>query len=151
MIQWAMALIILFDTVLICTLYVLDHKNVVRYVKLEEWAEDWLKRLEQKHDALESQIVNVAARIAEAERKIGEIEKRLNDQKLVIELVKNRLDEINELLPKDQKGEILRNHVLLQQLNDEMERNLQMEKDWNDGVAAILNYGKPITEVNKNE
>lgn len=130
MIQWAMALVILFDTVLICTLYVLDHKNVVRYVKLEEWAEDWLKRLEQKHDALECQIVNAAARIAEAERRIREIE---------------------DLMPKDHKGEMLRNHVLLQQLNDEMERNLQMEKDWNDGVAAILNYGKPITEVNKNE
>jgi len=94
-----------------------------RYIKLEEWAEDWLKRLEQKCEANTEQIAKLAAKIVQME----------------------------DLLPKDHKGEMLRNHVLLQQLNDEMERNLQMEKDWNDGVAAILNYGKPITEVNRNE
>jgi len=94
-----------------------------RYIKLEEWAEDWLKRLEQKGEANTDQIAKLAAKIVQME----------------------------DLLPKDHKGEMLRNHVLLQQLNDEMERNLQMEKDWNDGVAAILNYGKPITEVNRNE
>lgn len=132
MIQWAMALVILFDTVLICTLYVLGHKNVVRYVKLEEWAEDWLKRLEQKHDALQCQIVNAAARIAEMERKFGEMEK---------------------MLPKNGNGEVLRNQVLLQQMNDEMERGIKMEREWNNSVAAILNYSKPITdsEVKTNE
>ena len=130
MILWAIALVTLVNTCLICVLVVLHHKNMVRYIKLEEWTEDWLKRLEQKHDALECQIVNAAARIAEAERKYGEMEK---------------------LLPKGGNGEIIRNQVLLQQLNDEMERNLQMEREWNEGVAAILNYGKPITEVNKNE
>ena len=111
MILWAMALVILADTVLICVLFVLDHKNVVRYVKLEEWAEDWLKRLEQKHDALECQIVNAAARIAEMERKYG-------------------------------KGEVIRYNELLQKMNDEMEKSLKMEKDFNEGLQNILRYGE---------
>ena len=38
-----------------------------------------------------------------------------------------------------------------QKMNDEMERSLKMEKDWNDGLMSILNYGKPNAEVNKNE
>lgn len=120
------------DTFLICVLFVLYHKNMVRYIKLEEWTEDWLKRMEQKHDALECQIVNAAARIAEMERKFGEMEK---------------------LLPKNGNGEVLRNQVLLQQMNDEMERGIKMEREWNDSVAAILNYSKPITdsEVKTNE
>ena len=121
MILWLMALVILADTVLICVLFELDHKNVVRYVKLEEWAEDWLKRLEQKHDALECQIVNAAARIAEMERKYGDMEK---------------------LLPKNGKGEIVRYNELLQKMNDEMEKSLKMEKDFNEGLQNILRYGE---------
>ena len=121
MILWLMALVILADTVLICALYVLDHKNVVRYVKLEEWAEDWLKRLEQKHDALECQIVNAAARIAEMERKYGDMEK---------------------LLPKNGNGEVIRYNDLLQKMNDEMEKSLKMEKDFNEGLQNILRYGE---------
>ena len=121
MILWLMALVILADTVLICVLFELDHKNVVRYVKLEEWAEDWLKRLEQKHDALECQIVNAAARIAEIERKYGDLEK---------------------LLPKNGKGEVVRYNELLQKMNDEMEKSLKMEKDFNEGLQNILRYGE---------
>ena len=121
MILWLMALVILADTVLICVLFELDHKNVVRYVKLEEWTEDWLKRLEQKHDALECQIVNAAARIAEMERKYGDMEK---------------------LLPKNGKGEIVRYNELLQKMNDEMEKSLKMEKDFNEGLQNILRYGE---------
>lgn len=121
MILWLMALVILADTVLICALFVLDHKNVVRYVKLEEWAEDWLRRLEQKHDALECQIVNAAARIAEMERKYGDLEK---------------------LLPKNGKGEVVRYNELLQKMNDEMEKSLKMEKDFNEGLQNILRYGE---------
>ena len=99
-----------------------------KYVMLEEWAEDWLKRLEQKHDALECQIVNAAARIAEMERKYGELEK---------------------MFPKDGNNEVLRHNVLLQQMNDEMERSLKMEREWNDGLSSIMNYGKPNYEVNE--
>ena len=121
MILWLMALVILADTVLICALFVLDHKNVVRYVKLEEWAEDWLRRLEQKHDALECQIVNAAARIAEMERKYWDLEK---------------------LLPKNGKGEVVRYNELLQKMNDEMEKSLKMEKDFNEGLQNILRYGE---------
>ena len=121
MILWLMALVILADTVLICVLFELDHKNVVRYVKLEEWTEDWLKRLEQKHDALECQIVNAAARIAEMERKYGDLEK---------------------LLPKNGKGEVVRYNELLQKMNDEMEKSLKMEKDFNEGLQNILRYGE---------
>ena len=130
MILWAIALVTLVDTCLICVLVVLHHKNMVRYIKLEEWTEDWLKRLEQKHDALECQIVNAAARIAQAEQAINGLQ---------------------ELLPKNGKGEIVRYNALLQQMNDEMERSLKMEREWNEGVAAIMNYSKPIVEVNNNE
>lgn len=126
---WAIAFSVMANTALICLLFVLNHRDMVRYLKLEEWTEDWLKRLEQKHEALECQIVNAAARIAEMERKFKEME---------------------ELLPKGGNGEIIRNQVLLQQLNDEMERGLEMERRWNEGVANILNY-KPITEVSKND
>lgn len=130
MILWAIALVTLVDTCLICMLVVLHHKNMVRYIKLEEWTEDWLKRLEQKHDALECQIVNAAARIAQTEQAINGLQ---------------------ELLPKNGKGEIVRYNALLQQMNDEMERSLKMEREWNEGVAAIMNYSKPIVEVNNNE
>jgi len=94
-----------------------------RYIALEEWAEDWLKRLEQKCEANEDHIARLTAKLVAME----------------------------DLLPKTGNGEIIRNQILLQQMNDEMERSLRMEKEWNDGVSAILNYGKPITEVNKNE
>ena len=94
-----------------------------RYIALEEWAEDWLKCLEQKCEANTDQIAKLAAKIVAME----------------------------ELLPKTGNGEVVRHQVLLQQLNDEMEKNLRMEREWNEGVAAILNYGKPITEVNNNE
>ena len=87
-----------------------------RYIKLEEWAEDWLKRLEQKCEANTDQIAKLAAKIVQME----------------------------ELLPKNGNGEMIRNQVLLQQMNDELERGLNMEREWNEGVAAILNYGKPI-------
>jgi len=90
----------------------LEHK----YVALEEWAEDWLKRLEQKCEANTDQIAKLAAKIVQME----------------------------ELLPKNGNGEMIRNQVLLQQMNDELERGLNMEREWNEGVAAILNYGKPI-------
>ena len=130
MILWTMAFVILVELVLVCVLFILNHRAMECYIKLEEWAEDWLKRLEQKHEALECQIVNAAARIAEMERKHKEME---------------------ELLPKGGNGELIRNQILLQQMNDEMERGLRMEKEWNDSVNAILNYGKPITEVKTNE
>ena len=90
----------------------LEHK----YVALEEWAEDWLKRLEQRCEANTDQIAKLAAKIVQME----------------------------ELLPKNGNGEMIRNQVLLQQMNDELERGLNMEREWNEGVAAILNYGKPI-------
>ena len=125
---WAMAFTMMVDTALICLLFVLNHKDMVRYIKLEEWTEDWLKRLEYKQDALESQIVNAAARIAEMERKYVELEK---------------------MFPKDGNNEVLRHNVLLQQMNDEMERSLKMEREWNDGLSSIMNYGKPNYEVNE--
>lgn len=124
MVVWIVTAVAALGAIGMCGKLVMDVLALKeRYIKLEEWAEDWLKRLEQKCEANTDQIAKLAAKIVQME----------------------------DILPKDHKGEMLRNHVLLQQLNDEMERNLQMEKDWNDGVAAILNYGKPIVEVNRNE
>ena len=114
MILWIMAFSIMVNTFLICVLVVQIHKNAIRYVKLEEWAEYWLKRLEHKHEALECQIVNAAARIAEIER----------------------------LMPKNGKGELIRNQQLLREMNDEMERSLNMEKEFNEGLQNILRYGE---------
>lgn len=111
-------LVVLIEVVLLageCALLVWGCKISERYINLEEWAEDWLKRLEQKHEANENHVAKCAAKIVELE----------------------------DLLPKNGKNEVVRNQVLLSQLNDEMERSLNMEKEWNEGVAAILNYGKP--------
>ena len=123
MVLWAMAFVILVDTALICVLFALNRRTTERYVKLEEWAENWLKRLEQRVEATDMRS----------------------------KLTEEQLKTMDELLPRDGNGEVLRNRILLQQMNDEMERGLKMEREWNDGVASILNYGKPITEVKTNE
>ena len=98
-----------------CALSMKCRQVEVRYIRLEEWAESWLKRLEQKCESNEEHVAKCAAKIVEMEK----------------------------VLPKNGAGEVVRNQVLLQQLNDEMERSLNMEREWNEGVAAILNYGKP--------
>lgn len=121
MILWTMAFILLINTVMICILFFLVRKNTERYIRLEEWAEDWMKRLEQKVEA-------------------ADMRTKLNAE---------QIKAMEELLPKDGNNEILRHNVLLQQMNDEMERSLRMEKEWNDGINAIMNYGKPNVEVNE--
>lgn len=121
MILWTMALILLVNTFLICILFFLVRKNTERYIKLEEWAEDWLKRLEQKVEA-------------------ADMRTKLNAEQLKL---------MEDILPKDGNNEILRHNVLLQQMNDEMERSLRMEREWNDGLSSIMNYGKPNVEVNE--
>ena len=114
--MWITALLIFLILIGICAMAFEVRKIMERYIKLEEWAENWLKRLEYRVEACESAHKNM-----------------------------------ENLLPKDGNGEIIRNQILLQQMNDEMERSLKMEKDWNDGLMSILNYGKPNAEVNKNE
>ena len=121
MILWTMALILLVNTFLICVLFFLVRKNTERYIKLEEWAEDWLKRLEQKVEA-------------------ADMRTKLNAEQLKL---------MEDILPKDGNNEVLRHNVLLQQMNDEMERSLRMEREWNDGLSSIMNYGKPNVEVNE--
>ena len=118
---WILTLILMVNTFLICVLFFLVRKNTERYIKLEEWAEDWLKRLEQKVEAVDLQ--------AKINRK--------------------QIEMMEDILPKDGNNEILRHNVLLQQMNDEMERSLRMEREWNDGINAIMNYGKPNVEVNE--
>lgn len=121
MILWTMAFILLVDTFLIFYLFFLVRKNTERYIKLEEWAEDWLKRLEQKVEA-------------------ADMRTKLNAEQLKL---------MEDILPKDGNNEVLRHNVLLQQMNDEMERSLKMEREWNDGLSSIMNYGKPNVEVNE--
>ena len=118
---WIMALILLINTFTICILFFLVKQNTKRYIKLEEWAEDWLKRLEQKVEA-------------------ADMRTKLNAEQLKL---------MEDVLPKDGNNEVLRHNVLLQQMNDEMERSLRMEREWNDGINAIMNYGKPNVEVNE--
>ena len=117
MIEWIITGIAVLCAIGICGKVAVDLQFAKeRYIKLEEWAEDWLKRLEQKCEANTDQIAKLAAKIVQ----------------------------MQDLLPKDGNGEMIRNQVLLQQMNDEMERSIKMEREWNEGVAAILNYGKPI-------
>ena len=118
---WILTLILMVDTFLICLLFFLVRKNTERYIRLEEWAEDWLKRLEQKVEA-------------------ADMRTKLNAEQLKL---------MEDILPKDGNNEILRHNVLLQQMNDEMERSLRMEREWNDGIYSIMNYGKPNVEVNE--
>ena len=118
---WIMALILLINTFTICILFFLVKQITKRYIKLEEWAEDWLKRLEQKVEA-------------------ADMRTKLNAEQLKL---------MGDILPKDGNNEVLRHNVLLQQMNDEMERSLRMEREWNDGLSSIMNYGKPNVEVNE--
>ena len=118
---WILALILLINTFMICVLFFLVKQNTKRYIKLEEWAEDWLKRLEQKVEA-------------------ADMRTKLNAEQLKL---------MEDILPKDGNNEVLRHNVLLQQMNDEMERSLRMEREWNDGLSSIMNYGKPNYEVNE--
>ena len=118
---WILTLILMVNTFLICVLFFLVRKNTERYIKLEEWAEDWLKRLEQKVEA-------------------ADMRTKLNAEQLKL---------MEDILPKDGNNEVLRHNVLLQQMNDEMERSLRMEREWNDGLSSIMNYGKPNVEVNE--
>jgi len=63
-----------------------------------------------------------------------------------------RIQKLQELIPEDIKEERVRRNVLLKELNDEMERGLKMERDWNDGLSNILNYnGHASTEGKNNE
>ena len=118
---WILTLILLINTFTICLLFFLVRQNTKRYIKLEEWAEDWLKRLEQKVEA-------------------ADMRTKLNAEQLKL---------MEDILPKDGNNEVLRHNVLLQQMNDEMERSLRMEREWNDGLSSIMNYGKPNVEVNE--
>lgn len=59
------------------------------------------------------------------------------------------VEELKELLPRDNKGEIARHELLLSKLNDEMETSLRLEKQWNEGVQSILGYGRPIVGEDK--
>ena len=118
---WILTLILLINTFTICILFFLVKQNTKRYIRLEEWAEDWLKRLEQKVEA-------------------ADMRTKLNAEQLKL---------MEDILPKDGNNEVLRHNVLLQQMNDEMERSLRMEREWNDGIYSIMNYGKPQTEVNE--
>jgi len=58
--------------------------------------------------------------------------------------LEREFDELRELMPKDNQGEVIRHELLLKQLNDEMENSLRMEQEWNKGLQGILSYGKPI-------
>lgn len=52
----------------------------------------------------------------------------------------------------EESGERLRHGALLRELNDELEKGLRMEQEWNTGLASILGYSmKTATEGMKNE
>ena len=125
---WILTLILLINTFTICILFFLVKQITKRYIKLEEWAEDWLKRLEQKVEAVDIKATGTQDFLRDAW---------------------NRIHELEEMFPKDGNNEVLRHNVLLQQMNDEMERSLKMEREWNDGLSSIMNYGKPNVEVNE--
>lgn len=143
MADWLLALAIL-GLLILAVIQEVQIKTLGRkYVKLEEWAEDWLKRLEVKTKDAELKADRVMDRVTETRAKTEALADRVT-------WVESAYEELETMLPKNSRGEVVRNEILLQQLNDEMERGLKMEKEWNDGLSSILNYGKPktTTEVN---
>lgn len=142
-ILWGFALLFLLLFGTMVGLIMRYHSLFRRYVKLEEWAEDWLKRLEVKTKDADLKADRVMDRVTETRAKTEALADRVT-------WVESAYEELETMLPKNSRGEVVRNEILLQQLNDEMERGLKMEKEWNDGLSSILNYGKPksTTEVN---
>ena len=80
---------------------------------------------------------------------LGALEKKVEAAYMRTKLNAEQLKLMEDILPKDGNNEVLRHNVLLQQMNDEMERSLKMEREWNDGLSSIMNYGKPNVEVNE--
>ena len=70
--------------------------------------------------------------------------------KMNLEL-REEVKQLRALIPEDIKEERTRREVLLRELNDEMERGLDMERRWNDGLSNILNYNGTAQEGTNNE
>ena len=90
MVEWLLAAAI----VLLIAVAALQEWQIVtlgrKYVKLEEWTEDWLKHLEQKSDTQTDRIAKLLAKIAD----MGDDYKELS----------GKLEALEEVLPKDRKG-----------------------------------------------
>lgn len=89
-----------------------------------------------------------------------ELERKHNDRlaSLASELIRQQkaVEKYAEMLAEMEKdeesGERLRHGALLREMNDELEKGLRMEQEWNAGLASILGYSmKTATEGMKNE
>lgn len=63
-------------------------------------------------------------------------EKFLETQKSVLE--------VRALIPEDFKEERMRYGMLMNQINNELEKRAKAEKEWNDTVSSLLNYNVTI-------
>lgn len=82
--------------------------------------------------------------------------KQLAEQIRETEILKDRVTALEKKLEEidtdNESGERLRHGALLRELNDEMEKGLRMEQQWNSGMASILGYSlSTATEATKNE
>ena len=67
-------------------------------------------------------------------------ELRINEQRKDLKKLEERLDGLQELIPKGTNGELIRHEKLLRERNDEIERQVAMERDFSMGLNSILNY-----------
>lgn len=82
----------------------------------------------------------------------GQITEQIKETEILKERVGALEKKLEEIDTDSENGERLRHGALLRELNDEMEKGLRMEQQWNSGMASILGYSlSTATEGMKNE
>ena len=140
-----------------------------------------LVTMRRRHDAVDRWTSNLANNLGKLQGAIRDLDDQLteqydmiqkNSEKILLTAKQTDFDELKQkhtklceefsclqeavksLMQEDEEaaGEKVRRKILLQELNDEMERQLSMEKSWNDGMASILDYNlKVAAEGSRNE
>ena len=140
-----------------------------------------LVTMRRRHDVVNRWTSNLANNLSKMQGAFRDLDDQLteqydmiqkNSEKILLTAKQTDFDELKEkhtelckevdalkeavksLMQEDEEaaGEKVRRKILLQELNDEMERQLNMEKSWNDGMASILDYNlKVAAEGSRNE
>lgn len=64
----------------------------------------------------------------------------MHRQECRIEEHDGRIKQLEALVPEDYKEERARRDVLMSQLNDEMEKRVRAEQEWNSMMNSVLNF-----------
>ena len=68
----------------------------------------------------------------------------MHRQECRIEEHDGRIKQLEALVPEDYKEERMRYGMLMNQINNELEKRAKAEKEWNDTVSSLLNYNVTI-------